>query len=74
MRRRTRKAKATDPILAQFGAAGKGGVPMPNIPQMASVWSDLGAGVGPLDEGLRRDDRRAFLQGRGPQSIADKIG
>jgi maltose-binding protein MalE len=36
------KAKATDPILAQFGAAGKGGVPMPNIPQMASVWSDLG--------------------------------
>jgi maltose-binding protein MalE len=36
------KAKATDPILAQFGAASKGGVPMPNIPQMNSVWSDLG--------------------------------
>jgi len=36
------KAKATDPVLAQFGAAGKGGVPMPNIPQMSSVWSDLG--------------------------------
>ena len=36
------KAKATDPILAQFGAASKGGVPMPNIPQMGSVWSDLG--------------------------------
>lgn len=32
-----------DPVLAQFGAAGKGGVPMPNIPQMASVWQDLGA-------------------------------
>ncbi len=36
------KAKAADPVLAQFGAAGKGGVPMPNIPQMASVWNDLG--------------------------------
>ena len=29
-------------MLKQFGAAGTGGVPMPNIPQMASVWSDLG--------------------------------
>jgi arabinogalactan oligomer/maltooligosaccharide transport system substrate-binding protein len=36
------KARASDPVLAQFGAAGKGGVPMPNIPQMASVWNDLG--------------------------------
>ena len=36
------KAKATDPVLAQFGKASKGGVPMPNIPQMGSVWSDLG--------------------------------
>src|SRR5919201_350981 len=32
-----------DPILAEFGKAGTGGVPMPNIPQMNSVWSDLGA-------------------------------
>ena len=30
-------------VLKQFGAAGAGGVPMPNIPQMGSVWSDLGA-------------------------------
>ena len=29
-------------VLAQFGAAGKGGVPMPNIPQMNSVWQYLG--------------------------------
>jgi len=36
------KAKSPDPVLAQFGAASKGGVPMPNIPQMGSVWSDLG--------------------------------
>jgi len=31
-----------DPILRQFGAAGLGGVPMPNIPQMGSVWAELG--------------------------------
>jgi arabinogalactan oligomer/maltooligosaccharide transport system substrate-binding protein len=36
------KAKSSDPVLAQFSAASKGGVPMPNIPQMNSVWSDLG--------------------------------
>lgn len=31
-----------DKVLAQFGAASKGGVPMPNIPQMNSVWQYLG--------------------------------
>jgi arabinogalactan oligomer/maltooligosaccharide transport system substrate-binding protein len=31
-----------DAVLAQFGKAGAGGVPMPNIPQMGSVWADLG--------------------------------
>jgi arabinogalactan oligomer / maltooligosaccharide transport system substrate-binding protein len=36
------KAKSSDPVLAQFSNASKGGVPMPNIPQMNSVWSDLG--------------------------------
>jgi len=35
--------KVVDPVLGQFGAASVGGVPMPNIPQMANVWSDLGA-------------------------------
>jgi arabinogalactan oligomer/maltooligosaccharide transport system substrate-binding protein len=32
-----------DSILSQFGRAGVGGVPMPNIPQMGSVWADFGA-------------------------------
>src|SRR5207247_7065454 len=36
------KAKSSDPVLAQFSKASKGGVPMPNIPQMSSVWGDLG--------------------------------
>ena len=31
-----------DASLRQIGQAGAGGVPMPNIPQMASVWNDLG--------------------------------
>jgi len=31
-----------DSILSQFGKAGQGGVPMPNIPQMSSVWEELG--------------------------------
>ena len=31
-----------DAALRQIGRAGAGGVPMPNIPQMASVWNDLG--------------------------------
>ena len=34
--------RVRDAILAQFGKAGAGGVPMPNIPQMASVWEELG--------------------------------
>ena len=49
-RRRTAASRPTrspassvkDAVLAQFGKAGAGGVPMPNIPQMSSVWSDLG--------------------------------
>jgi arabinogalactan oligomer/maltooligosaccharide transport system substrate-binding protein len=36
------KAKSNDAVLTQFSKASKGGVPMPNIPQMNSVWSDLG--------------------------------
>ena len=36
------KAKSNDPVLTQFSNASKGGVPMPNIPQMNSVWTDLG--------------------------------
>jgi arabinogalactan oligomer/maltooligosaccharide transport system substrate-binding protein len=34
--------RVTDPALKQIGIASKGGVPMPNIPEMNSVWGDLG--------------------------------
>ena len=36
-------AKAvTDPVLKLFSLASTGGVPMPNVPQMSSVWGALG--------------------------------
>ena len=67
------KAKATDPILAQFGAASKGGVPMPNIPQMASVWSDLGAAWVRSTKGAGAMPAARSFKGAA-RSIADKIG
>jgi maltose-binding protein MalE len=67
------KAKATDPILAQFGKAGKGGVPMPNIPQMASVWSDLGAAWVRSTKGAGAMPAARSFKGAA-RSIADKIG
>ncbi|MGZ4289783.1 MAG: sugar ABC transporter substrate-binding protein [Gaiellaceae bacterium] len=67
------KAKATDPVLAQFGAAGKGGVPMPNIPQMSSVWSDLGAAWVRSTKGSGAMPAARSFKGAA-RSIADKIG
>ncbi len=67
------KAKATDPVLAQFGAAGKGGVPMPNIPQMASVWSDLGQAWVRSTKGAGAMPAVRSFKGAA-RSIADKIG
>jgi arabinogalactan oligomer/maltooligosaccharide transport system substrate-binding protein len=67
------KAKASDPILAQFGAAGKGGVPMPNIPQMSSVWSDLGAAWVRSTKGSGAMPAARSFKGAA-RSIADKIG
>ncbi len=67
------KAKATDPILAQFGAAGKGGVPMPNIPQMNSVWSDLGAAWVRSTKGSGAMPAARSFKGAA-RSIAAKIG
>src|SRR3954470_7570604 len=67
------KAHSSDPVLAQFSAASKGGVPMPNIPQMDSVWGDLGqawvkstkgAGAAPAATAFKTAAR----------AIADKIG
>jgi maltose-binding protein MalE len=62
-----------DPVLAAFGKAGIGGVPMPNIPQMSSVWSDLGAAWVKSTKGAGATKARvAFVSAA--RSIAAKIG
>jgi arabinogalactan oligomer / maltooligosaccharide transport system substrate-binding protein len=67
------KAKSNDPVLAQFSAASKGGVPMPNIPQMNSVWSDLGAAWVRSTKGAgAMPAAKSFKDAA--RSIADKIG
>src|SRR2546427_13240383 len=43
--------QVNDPVLKQFGAAGIGGVPLPNIPQMGSVWAELGGAWGKATQG-----------------------
>jgi arabinogalactan oligomer/maltooligosaccharide transport system substrate-binding protein len=62
-----------DPVLAQFGVAGKGGVPMPNIPQMASVWADLGAAWFKSTKGSGAAQPASAFKSAA-RSIADKIG
>jgi len=62
-----------DSVLAQFGRAGAGGVPMPNIPEMASVWGDLGgAWVNATKGSGATPARTAFITAA--RNIAAKIG
>ena len=65
--------RVTDPYLKQFGAASVGGVPMPNIPQMASVWSELGGAWVKSTKGAGATPaRRSFTVAA--RNIAAKIG
>ena len=62
-----------DAQLKAFGAASVGGVPMPNIPQMNSVWGDLGAAWVRSTKGAGSiPARRSFIGAS--RSIAQKIG
>ena len=62
-----------DVQLKAFGVASTGGVPMPNIPQMNSVWGDLGAAWVRSTKGSGSiPARRSFLGAA--RSIAQKIG
>jgi arabinogalactan oligomer / maltooligosaccharide transport system substrate-binding protein len=65
--------RVTDPVLKQFGAASKGGVPMPNIPQMSSVWSDLGSAWVKSTKGTGATKARAAFS-TAARNIANKIG
>jgi len=69
----TAAKQVKDPQLKAFGAASTGGVPMPNIPQMNSVWGDLGAAWVRSTKGSGSiPAKRSFLGAS--RSIAQKIG
>jgi maltose-binding protein MalE len=62
-----------DPDLKAFGAASVGGQPMPSIPQMSSVWADLGAAWVRSTKGAGAiPARKSFIGAQ--KSIAQKIG
>ena len=66
-------ARITDPYLKGFALAGSKGQPMPNIPQMNSVWTDLGqAWVRSTKGGGAMPAKRSFVAAQ--RSIAQKIG
>ena len=65
--------KVSDPYLAQFGKASKGGVPMPNIPQMNSVWQDLGSAWVKSTKGSGATKASVAFR-VAARNIADKIG
>jgi arabinogalactan oligomer/maltooligosaccharide transport system substrate-binding protein len=62
-----------DPVLAQFSKAGIGGVPLPNIPQMASVWSELGGAWVKSTRGSGAVPAKAAFR-TAARNIANKIG
>jgi maltose-binding protein MalE len=61
-----------DGVLAQFGRAGKGGVPMPNIPQMSSVWEELGGAWLKATKGAGATPARSAFA-TAARNIANKI-
>lgn len=63
----------SDGLLLQFGKAGAGGVPMPNIPQMGSVWSELGGAWVKATKGAGATKARAAFS-TAARNIAAKIG
>jgi arabinogalactan oligomer/maltooligosaccharide transport system substrate-binding protein len=67
------KAHSSDPVLTQFSIAAKGGVPMPNIPQMSSVWGDLGQAWVKSTKGSGSTPAKVAFK-TAARAIADKIG
>jgi arabinogalactan oligomer / maltooligosaccharide transport system substrate-binding protein len=64
--------RVNDRALKQFGAAGAGGVPMPNIPQMGSVWAELGGAWVKATKGPGATPARAAFA-TAQKNIRDKI-
>lgn len=65
--------KVTDPDLAAFSAASKGGVPMPNIPQMSAVWSELGTAWVKATQGASATPAATAFK-TAARNVAEKIG
>jgi maltose-binding protein MalE len=65
--------KYSDPVLSQFGKAGVGGVPMPNIPQMGAVWSELGGAWVKATRGAGAVPAKTAFR-TAARNIANKIG
>jgi len=63
----------SDPVLSQFGKAGAGGVPMPNIPQMGAVWSELGGAWVKATRGAGAVSAKTAFR-TAARNIANKIG
>jgi arabinogalactan oligomer/maltooligosaccharide transport system substrate-binding protein len=60
-------------IEARFGKAGVGGVPVPNIPQMSSVWTDLGVAWEKSTLGVGSTRAQVAFK-NAAKSIREKIG
>ncbi len=67
------RSAVADTVLKQFGAAGAGGVPMPNIPQMSLVWSDLSGAWAKSTKGPGATKARIAFS-RAARNIANRIG
>jgi arabinogalactan oligomer/maltooligosaccharide transport system substrate-binding protein len=64
--------QVNDSVLAQFGRASTGGVPMPNIPQMSSVWEELGGAWLKATKGAGATPARTAFS-TAARNIANKI-
>ena len=69
----TAGARVRNRALAQFGRAGRGGVPMPNIPEMSAVWTDLGNAWVRSTKGRGATKARAAFR-VAARNIRNKIG
>jgi maltose-binding protein MalE len=69
----TASKKYSDPIASQFGKAGVGGVPVPNIPQMSQVWTELGLAWVRSTQGAGATRARVAFK-TAAHNIAEKIG
>ncbi|MGB3956100.1 MAG: extracellular solute-binding protein [Brooklawnia sp.] len=66
------EAASSDPDVAAFGAVGAAGVPMPNVPAMAGVWTDWGNALTEIVD-QRTDDPAGTWQSM-VDTLQGKIG